>query len=107
MKLNSVFVKVGGGSTRLEDYLAKNEAAMQATLIDQMVKTNTELDAVIEKIIQGKKVSMCSSLVGEGNNSKNTSGIKAASPTWSAVSLSSQLGWRSSSPLRRNEQRRA
>ena len=88
MKLNSVFVKIGGGSTKLEDYLEKHEAAMQATLIAEMVRTNMELDAVIEKIIGGKKLSMGVGLLAERNNSKNatslTSGI-AVSPTRSTA----------------------
>jgi len=100
MKLNSVFVKIGGGSTKLEDYLEKHEAAMQATLIAEMVRTNTELDAVIEKIIGGKKLSMGVGLLAERNNSKNTYGI-AVSPTRSTASLySHQSPWRSTSPLR-------
>jgi hypothetical protein len=104
MKLNSVFVKIGGGSTKLEDYLEKHEAAMQATLIAEMVRTNTELDAVMEKIIGGKKLSMGVGLLAERNNSKNTSGI-AASPTRSTASLySHQSPWRSTSPLRQSKQ---
>jgi hypothetical protein len=110
MKLNSVFVKIGGGSTKLEDYLEKHEAAMQATLIAEMVRTNTELDAVIEKIIGGKKLSMGVGLLAERNitnrtfmNSKNTSGI-AVSPTRSTASLySHQSPWRSTSPLRQSD----
>ena len=107
MKLNSVFVKIGGGSTKLEDYLEKHEAAMQATLIAEMVRTNMELDAVIEKIIGGKKLSMGVGLLAERNNSKNatslTSGI-AVSPTRSTASLySHQSPWRSTSPLRQSD----
>ena len=36
--------------------MLKNEVAMQFTLIDQMVKTQTTLEKVIEKIIEGKNI---------------------------------------------------
>jgi len=38
-KYESVLVKVGGGSQKLEDYLMKNHANMEKTLIDHMAKS--------------------------------------------------------------------
>jgi len=38
-KFDQVLVKIGGGSEKLEDYLTKNEYAMQKVLIDHMLNS--------------------------------------------------------------------
>jgi len=49
-------VKIGGGSEKLEDYMTKNEYAMQKVLIDHMLNSGNHLDWVIEQLKNGNKI---------------------------------------------------
>lgn len=47
-KFNQVLVKGGGGSQKLEDYIAKNEETMQNNIIEGMAKSGRDVGYVVE-----------------------------------------------------------
>ena len=55
-KFGLIFVKVGGGSQKLEDYLAKNEFGMRKSLVDFMIKHQLELHQVVNELKSDKKL---------------------------------------------------
>jgi hypothetical protein len=55
-KFDQVQVKIGGGSEKLEDYMTKNEYAMQKVLIDNMLNSGNQLDWVVEQLKNGNKI---------------------------------------------------
>ena len=68
IQFEQVTVQLGGGRQKIEDYIQKNEAAMQHTLIDQMVKTQSTLETVVDRIIKGKNIPMIASVNLVGHN---------------------------------------
>ena len=55
-KYESVLVKVGGGSQKIEEYLNKNHASMEQTLIEHMCKSGRSLMYVVDQLKEGKKI---------------------------------------------------
>ena len=55
-KYESVLVKGGGGSQKIEEYLNKNHVSMEQTLIEHMCKSGKSLDWVVEQLKEGKKI---------------------------------------------------
>lgn len=47
-KYESVLVKVGGGSQKMQDYLNKNHVTMEAILIEHMTKSGKSIEWVID-----------------------------------------------------------
>jgi len=47
-KYESVLVKVGGGSQKMEEYLNKNHTTMEQTLIEHMCKSGKTLNWVVD-----------------------------------------------------------
>lgn len=55
-KFNQVLVKGGGGSQKLEDYIAKNEGVMQNKIIEGMAIGGRDVGYVVEQFKEGKKI---------------------------------------------------
>lgn len=46
-KFGTVFIKVGGGKQKLEDYLTKNEGAIRKQIVDLMVKHQIGIESIL------------------------------------------------------------
>lgn len=55
-KFGQAFIKVGGGSQKLSEYLTKNESSIQKQLIDLMVKHQMQLFDLLNLLKQDKKL---------------------------------------------------
>ena len=55
IKRDSILVQKGGGTEKLENYLANNNVAFQRNLVIYMIKSNESLEFVVDSLINSQK----------------------------------------------------